>query len=303
MRLAIRMPSCLAGYEAMPRRGARACLVHWSVVQCNPQCYIPPLQLKCSPACMRTIPPVCSCAAAHRTGHIRQPALPVPLGAAAARVREPHRMCARAGAQGDELATRIGPTRKRQARRGIDERHEGRAGICAGSARRAAAAAARGAGARRRLAVSAADSRCYQPCRLSRQSFWRETVPFASLGTISVCARYRAVRDTAPCGIPCRAGYRAVRDRCRRRTSTVGKHNLFLQISGSRKFYLFQPTDLEPPGRCQLRVDAAIRRLSGPHISRSMTFLHSVRRAGGDSAAVHQGERISVPGERLAQSA
>ena len=32
MRLAIRMPSCLAGYEAMPRRGARACLVHWSVL-------------------------------------------------------------------------------------------------------------------------------------------------------------------------------------------------------------------------------------------------------------------------------
>ena len=57
---------------------------------------------------------------------------------------------------------------------------------------------------------------------------------------------------------------------------STGKHNLFLQISGSRKFYLFQPTDLEPPGRFQLRVDAAIRRLSGPHISRSMTFLHSV---------------------------
>ena len=33
MRLAIRMPSCLAGFQAMPRRGARACLVHWSVLQ------------------------------------------------------------------------------------------------------------------------------------------------------------------------------------------------------------------------------------------------------------------------------
>ena len=56
---------------------------------------------------------------------------------------------------------------------------------------------------------------------------------------------------------------------------STGKHNLFLQISGSRKFYLFQPTDLEPGGfsfESMLPSEGS----PGPHISRSMTFLHSV---------------------------
>jgi hypothetical protein len=66
-----------------------------------------------------------------------------------------------------------------------------------------------------------------------------------------------------------------------------GKHNVFLQISGSRKFYLFQPSDYDSDGDGDgdgedIASSSAISAMlpsegtAGPHISRSMTFLHSV---------------------------
>jgi len=54
--------------------------------------------------------------------------------------------------------------------------------------------------------------------------------------------------------------------------SDSGKHNVFLQISGSRKFYLFEPTDEDESFSSMLPSEGT----AGPHISKSMTFLHTV---------------------------
>ena len=64
-------------------------------------------------------------------------------------------------------------------------------------------------------------------------------------------------------------------------SSDPGKHNVFLQISGARKFYLFQPTnaysyDSGYSGEYDFDSMLPSEGSAGPHISQSTTFLHTV---------------------------
>ena len=203
MRLAIRMHSCLAGYEAMPRRGARACLVHWSVLQCNPRATY--LHCICSPACMRTIPPVCSCL---RTEPVLFASLRCPCHSVRLLLACANRIaCGRAQAH-KEMSSQLASAPHASAKpaevsmSGTKAELESALAQLAEQQRQLQEEQVRGTGwlsaLPTRIAISAADS----PDRASGGKLCRSPLS----------AQSPFVRDTAPCGIPRRVGYRAVRD-------------------------------------------------------------------------------------------
>jgi hypothetical protein len=203
MRLAIRMPSCLAGYEAMPRRGARACLVHWSVLQpsvLHTSTTTAPLRacaqsLPCAHACAlnRSYSPACAARATHS---VRL------LLACANRIA-----CARAQAH-KEMSSQLASAPHASAKpaevsmSGTKAELESALAQLAEQQRQLQEEQVRGTGWLSALPTRIAISAAYSPAELlAGNSAVRLSRHNLRLCGIPRRAGYRAVRDTVPCGI------------------------------------------------------------------------------------------------------